>query len=170
MLNVSVQHPESLSIGWARFLSHLTNRQIIILLSLSSKPAFRVMLCHAGVWMLQTSLFFASRLQLHLPVGAPEGDWKAGGGERGLLASQAYDVPQAEVVLVFSLLRHSQNQTHCIFLEIPASVGSAPTSKVGPSCLTAPHRSSFGPSCCAKPPSSFCFSISKDRSSFLQLL
>lgn len=137
MLNVSVQHPESLSIGWARFLSHLTNRQIITLLSLSSKPAFRVMLCHAGVWMLQTSLFFASQLQLLLLVGAPEGDWKAGGGERGL-ASQAYDVPQAaEVVLVFSLLRHSQNQPHCIFLEILASVGSAPTAKVGPSCLIA---------------------------------
>ena len=124
------------SLGWAQLLSHLTDRQTNVLLSQSSKPTFCAVLCNAGVWTLQTSFFFASRLQLLPPVGAPEEDGKAGGGERRLPASDVCDVPSGadhlnhqQVVPAFSIFRLSHTRPHWV-LEIPASMGSASASRV----------------------------------------
>lgn len=109
------------------------------------------MLCNAGVWTLQTSFFFASRLEFLPPIGAPERDWKAGRGERRLSApvsgapSAADHLYQQQTVPAFSIFRHSSLIGS--FWRSWHQLGAPPHPKSEPWFLMASHSSSFGLLC-----------------------
>ena len=166
---------EGKSMGSAPLLSHLTNREIM-LLRLSFKPSVCTPLCIAGVWTPQVLFIFASCHQSLLPIGGARGRLEAGGGEKELLGSDGCSVPwvvghlrQLQVVPTFSLFRHFQKQPHWAFSEIPAPAGGTPASKVRAPTPRGSHSFSSGLLAAANPTSSLCSSSSKGRSSFLQL-